>query len=327
MKYLYFFSLFFIVSSSFAKISNDSIIKIAGEKNEHIIDFEFDQYNQLVQLIQHNKDYYITLTTSTSEILKTNLKFKPFHLFKDSKKELYILSEDFVYPLNTNQFEDVSYRFSMEEFTKTIGPLIVNNQYFNISEKFSETKSTYTLYSSNDPLEQYLIVDFSNNVDYVDYFQVNRQNPTSSKKDRYYPTYLKERPTSYISVYHINKVNKESAYASFSIDSLIYTFDFLNHKILTVHPLMKNVYQIPLKLINQKHSKVVIDEIGRKFYLITYNGNNTIISLINLSDGSIETKEIIEDLQELQDCKVQNGTFYFTKRIDTGFKKLYSLKI
>ncbi len=344
MKTLFFPLIFFVLSIlySFKNEINqiyptqttteiDSIVKIAGVQNEFVIDYQFLENNLYLQISKIKKDYYLKTFDANNQIETHLLDIKPTSLFKDASGKIYILTKNKAFHLKLNPFIELDSYYTLDYFDKFIANAIQVKQDYILTQSIDKTTKEYSVFinKKDSPIQKMLNINYLNAISYNAYEQKTRGSKEIYKHAAGYKRYyLDLKNTQVFNNYNVNlRTSPSINIASYTLDSLIYTFDLLNNKLITtnIHSTIQTEYN--LELFHENKPQIQLDEFTKEFFISTYEKGSFVVYKVNLNDGTLNEKFILKTHLYPDNIKINDGVIYFTSISEMGFSKLYGARL
>ena len=326
-----------------AKYNHERQKKIAGKFDENIIDYIVNPTsNTLITIKSYKKEYFIDFKNDT--IFKTHkLTFKPTSIELDCVGNIHILTLDSAFQIYFTENFEIQFitTTSKKIYNSAISKLVSMNENVVYYQRnmFENTRYVLTkqpkddlkteLYATSDEStysipkqkhieiisEYYSTVEDSNNIIRLgtwdgDYSLLAINESIDEKISLCKNTFIKPVVSCY----------------SFGMLEYICTIN-LNQKILLKID-YENEYKtvLPIDIKNLKNIILSYDYFYDKVYIICSNGKTKMIFSLNEKTGNIQKTGDFEGIVFANHIKIYGDAFYYLKRNDAGFNKLYKVK-
>jgi hypothetical protein len=332
-------------------VSSNRLKKVAGEYNEHIVDYHVFENGDLALLKKYKHDYYLSFQRRYGVINDYILPFSPVEFHLDCAENLRIIGKDSTLHFSIDSTLHLIERLSNIYVQKNLKPIIYcgdkgiiywelshyNRKYtlihktensYKVLNEFLDTTELYAIW------EKYDFIAFDN---YITNQGINREvpllyqhlrnsqnsKPICSVNDKFTPNNTLIVDQQILEYQVLNPINIQS----FSIDRRIITLDFLNKNIIVLNHTGKIVHMRNFNMTNQTFTKVIKDPYTNQFYLRSEDEPITEIAHLNIFNGEATYSLTLKEVRFPQKVKVFNNQLYFISINDAGFGKLHGISL
>ena len=200
---------------------------------------------------------------------------------------------------------------------------VINKNEYGIV-KTTNKGSSKIIVLNNTPAERELlyqyekVIETKNSSSHYELYKVTSDNKKNSASGAHGGTdvlYIRKGTGS--SYNTINKmvygkgIYNENAH-TFNVDSLLYTFDLVNRKLICYNLQSNTVKDILFQMKKVKNPQVVFDVVSKKFYQPVFEFGRLIMYQINPTTGAVTEVLIVKGFQFEKRVKINNGFVYFS---------------
>ena len=321
-------------------LSYEKYSKIAGEKNENILDFIYYPEKDLLLLLKSYKgNYFIEKKTdfgSTNHLLH----FKPDYLFLDALGNTHIVTKDTTYQIWFHDSLTYVSKLPSSLFNSKLKPLISKNSKFLFYENFTEHNQCYIL-SKTDKENQVSIIskyfdEVSANIAKEDYNEIiNLYNKETTPTNNIILN--GEWDGSLISLgetwpliqkigWYLQVRSQPIQCSSFGMMNYLVLINFHDHIIEKFDDNGLRLEKINLQEVKIKNKSLIYDY----FYdiLYVYGTTNLAKEIFQLNPDTGELL-LVGNINQIEPShiKIIGKDVYFLSPNENGFNKLYKTKI
>ncbi len=325
-------------------VSGKRIKKVAGAKNEYILDYLPLLDGKIVVLKQLKREYYLSIEKIDTVYHKTKIEFdKPKKFIRDCYGNIHLFCKEKIYQLWLTDTIIPLYDFSYKQFNEKLKPLLFCNENQIITENFSNHNKLYQihkidvlnkiptlLHKTYDKEAEKIAAGWYNQIISHYYATISEEMnliengvwdgnlislQTDLKSMQYISWYLKVRA-------------RELNIQSFASDRTVYLFDLHLDSITTLSIKGKIISKVSSDInIISLSTKIIHDKHTDEFYYFSDNKSITKLYRINPTTGKSRLIITLKEVKFIKKLKIHAGWLYFLKKQPTGFQKLYRVKL
>ena len=323
-------------------VSSKRINKVAGDKNEYILDYIIQMDGNIVALKKYKNEYYISLEGIDSVYSQKKIDYsKPEKITEDCYGNIQLLCKDSVRQFWINKTIQCLYTYSYKSYNEFLKPLIYCDEKSVIAGKFSNHNKKYQLilkekgipreliYQTWDKEAEKVAAEWYNQIISHYYSTCGLQNliedgmwdgnlvalQTDPESNQYISFYLKIRA-------------REMNIQSFSDSKGLFVFDLQEDSITAVNRKgeILNKTNTDIKTINLS-TTITQDKLLDKYYY--YQGDKGWLFLYEINPITGNTTQVLKlkEVTFVKNVKIHNGWVYFVRAKRNGFQKLYRVSL
>lgn len=326
-----------------------TIEKIGGEVNEHIIDYTFNTKKECVQLSCLKKQYYIKILKNDNSVLTYPIDFLAKKIYQQPGGEIYLTDENQLFHVLFDPFQLVLVE-KASDFLKKENDVIQRTDSTTIVKFYDYKTKTYGLEYIKGENERKILVYTNQELTKEELYrpeQIGKRTPNYNQLQES-KMYNPLAPTSYRStIKNYSGYKNVSSFSSsfekvspvdyskklmqkityFEQDSMIYSFNEMNLTMLTYNLKSDSVNSFQLDLNTDQDFTIIYDEIEDQFYATFFEKGSLIIDKISNEDGSVQQEVKVSGVTFEKNIKICGNELYYTRLNESGFAKLYRVKL
>lgn len=321
-------------------VTFEKYVKLAGEKNENIIDFcYFPESEMFLLLKSYEGNYFIEKKTDLSSN-NYPLSFRPELLFLDALGNTHILSKDSTYQIWIQDTLNFVSKLPRNLFDSKLKPLISKNSNYVFYENYSEHNQFYVLSKTDKDNEISIVYDcfdkVAHDVAKVEYNEIinlyyQKTTPVNNiiKNGSWDGNVISLGEDWEI----IKKIGWYLQVRSQPIEC--YSFGMLNCIVLinfhenNIQKFNQNGELINKSILEQteiKNKELIYDYFYDAIYVYGLNKGTKEIYKLNIDDGKLVLAGNINQINPSH-IKVVGKEIFFLSRNEAGFNKLFRMKM
>jgi hypothetical protein len=324
-------------------VSSKRINKVAGDKNEYILDYLIQLDGNIIALKKYKNEYYISLEGIDTVYIQQKLNYpKPKKIGMDCYGNIQLFCKDSVRQFWIDKTILCLYTYSHKAFNEFLKPLIYCNGHSVIAENFTNHNKKYQLaliekgkqnktifYQTWDKEAEKVAAGWFNQIIAHYHSTCGDQNlisdgmwdgnvislQTDGKSNQFISWYLKVKA-------------REINIQSFSDTKGLLVFDLQEDSITRVNRNGKiiNKTNTDIKNINSS-TTITQDKLLNNYYYYQADRGWLYLYKINPTTGNTNQILKLNEVTFVKNVKVHNNWVYFVRAKKNGFQKLYRVKL
>mgnify|MGYP005988070629 CR=1 FL=1 len=327
-------------------VSSKRINKVAGEKNEYILDYHLLLDGNIVVLKKIKKTYYLSLEGIDTVYSQAKLDYnKPLKITEDCFGNIHLICKDSVRQFWVNNQIQCLYSYSHESYNELLKPMIHCQDDYAIAEQFSNHNKKYqlTLVKKGHPKRRLFYQTWDKEAEKVaaswyyqiiGYYYANTSPEMNLIENGIWDGNVISlqisgdiESTTMVSWYLKIKA-REMNIQSFSENKGIVLFDLQEDSVSCIDKTgrISSKVNSGIKNINLSTS-VIQDKLLEKYYY--YQGSKGWLYLYELNPKTGKSQLVLElkEVTFVKHIKIMDGWVYFVRSKNNGFQKLYRVKL
>jgi hypothetical protein len=323
-------------------VNSKRINKVAGDKNEYILDYLIQLDGNIIALKKYKNEYYISLEGIDTVYIQQKLNYpKPKKIGMDCYGNIQLFCKDSVRQFWIDKTILCLYTYSYKSYNEILKPLIYCDGNSVIAGNFINHNKKYQITLKEKGIPKKLIYQTwdkeAEKVAEICYYEIIAHyyatcGPINLIKDGMWDKNLVALQTDFTSMvmiqWYLKIRGREMNIQSFYDSKGIVLFDLQEDSILKLSSKGKTINKTStdIKTINLS-TKIIKDKLLNKYYF--HQGDKAWLYLHEINPTTGNTNQILKlkEVTFVKNIKVHNSYVYFVRAKKNGFQKLYRVKL